>query len=355
MKIALLLLFMLIKTPVTAQPQMFQQQLIKIFKGNSIQGIQIEYIKNNELNNYCFGKMGIEHNGLVSPNTIFQAASLSKVVLAYIALRYLDRGTISLDTPLFKYYKNPRVADDSLARLVTARMVLTHTSGFPNWAAKPSGKPGTKSKLTVKFPPGSAWSYSGEGFVYLQQTLETLTGKPLNQLATEEVFDPMQMTHSSFIWQQRFDDSMAYGHAGDGNESIRNQVLIANGAASLITTASDYAKFLQELCKGKGLEPGTFHLMFEQGAVPDWFGRPKKSATAHLGWGLGVGIENNDKGKAIWHWGDNGDFKCFFMAYPATGEILVYMTNDSKGLKAIEKVLELFLGNQTYWSLKWLN
>jgi CubicO group peptidase (beta-lactamase class C family) len=355
MKTALFLFLMILSISALAQQQPLQEQLQKILTRDSITGMQIVYSKNNVVTGYNLGKTGIEHDSPVSSNTIFQAASLSKVVLAYIALRYIDRGIISLDTALYKYYRNPRIVDDSVARLVTVRMVLNHTSGFPNWAANPSGKNWARSKLTVKFKPGIAWSYSGEGFVYLQQALETLTGKSLNQLATEEVFEPFKMKQSSYIWEQRFDDSMAYGQSGDGNESTRNQVFVANGAASLITTATDYSTFLQALCIGKGLKPQTLQLLFTDYVVPEWFGRRKNPATAHLGWGLGVGIENNEKGRAIWHWGDNGDFKCFFMAYPATSEILVYMTNDKNGLRPIEEVLMLFLGKQTYWSVKWLN
>jgi len=163
------------------------------------------------------------------------------------------------------------------------------------------------------------------------------------------------MKNSSFIFQERLNDSMAFGHASNGDESPRSPAFVANGAASLVTTASDYTLFLQALIKGEGLKPATSKMMMEKAVTPDWFGRPKNMAAEHLGWGLGLALEENTKGKSIWHWGDNDDFKCFFMAYPATNEILVYMTNDENGLKAIEKVLILFFGKQTYWAVKWLN
>jgi CubicO group peptidase (beta-lactamase class C family) len=105
----------------------------------------------------------------VNSNTVFEAASLSKRVFAYAVLKLVDRRLIDLDVPLFQYF--PGYIDDPRIRTVTARQVLTHTSGLPNW--RPNGKP-----LAFAFDPGTRFSYSGEGFVYLQAVVEHLTGIP---------------------------------------------------------------------------------------------------------------------------------------------------------------------------------
>ncbi len=111
-------------------------------------------------------------NQPVSDDTIFEAASLSKPVFAYGVLRLVEKGKLDLDTPLVKYLPKPYVQNDERAGLITAWMVLTHTTGFPNWR--------NNQALKTHFNPGERFSYSGEGFVYLQKVVEHLTGQPLD-------------------------------------------------------------------------------------------------------------------------------------------------------------------------------
>ena len=114
----------------------------------------------------------------VTDDTVFEAASMTKPVCAYIVLRLVDRGVLMLDTPLYTYLPYEDIAYDDRYKLITARMILTHRSGFPNWR---------NGKLDIKFTPGTEFSYSGEGFVYLGKVIEKLTGKKLVQLCQEEV------------------------------------------------------------------------------------------------------------------------------------------------------------------------
>jgi CubicO group peptidase (beta-lactamase class C family) len=136
---------------------------------------------------------------VTDPETIFEAASLSKPVFAYLVLRLVDRGELDLDRPLAELLEYPRAAGDPRYRRITGRMVLSHGSGFPNWGGE---------RLTLAFDPGTAYGYSGEGFVYLQKVVEHITGRSLEQLARAEVFEPLGMRWSSYVWQKRFE-----GHA----------------------------------------------------------------------------------------------------------------------------------------------
>ena len=127
----------------------------------------------------------------VTDDTVFEAASMTKPVCAYIVLRLVDRGVLKLDTPLYTYLPYDDIAYDDRYKLITARMVLTHRSGFPNWRS---------GKLDIKFTPGTEFSYSGEGFVYLGKVVERLTGKKLVQLCEEEVFKPLEIEHATLVW-----------------------------------------------------------------------------------------------------------------------------------------------------------
>jgi CubicO group peptidase (beta-lactamase class C family) len=137
------------------------------------------------------------------PDSVFQAASLSKPVFAYAVLKLVEQGKLTLDTPLLAYLpdgyrhqsdpfqlrpnsKGEQVTDARLAA-VTVRMALNHTSGWPNWSSGP---------ITFGSDPGTRWQYSGEGYVLLQRAV-AVTGKKLDRCMSEQVFQPLKMLDSS--------------------------------------------------------------------------------------------------------------------------------------------------------------
>ncbi|WP_298740322.1 serine hydrolase domain-containing protein [uncultured Chitinophaga sp.] len=322
------------------------QRLARIIAEADVPGIQLVYTNNNTSHIY---NMGLEKDGAphkVSSGTIFEAASLSKTVFAYAVLRLYDKGLISLDSPLLGYlggaYERFTQPNPDYAK-ITARMVLRHTSGLPGW--------GTDSGAVLQFKPDSCFSYSGEGYWFLQRAVEQVTGKPLNTVMQQEVFTPLGMKHSSYVWNRYMDAAAAKGLTGVDKNRHRN----ANAAFSLTTNARDFNIFLQALLRGKGLQPATHRMMMEKASAANRFDEKESPADAYIDWGLGIGLQQNEKGKAIWHWGDNGDYKCFFMAFPDSRESLVYFTHDRNGLDMMADILHLFFGRQTAWATQWLS
>jgi CubicO group peptidase (beta-lactamase class C family) len=184
----------------------------------------------------------------VDQQTIFDAASLSKPVFAYAVLQLVDAGALSLDAPLARYVPD-YVLDDPRAAAITIRHVLSHTSGLPNW--RDADLP-----LKTYFSPVERFSYSGEGFVWLQRVVETITGDPVDELLHRLVFDPLdhpvrplEMRQSSFVLQ-------SYADPRDAAliPDLKKKPTIANTAASLQTTARDYARFLQAVLSGARLK-----------------------------------------------------------------------------------------------------
>jgi CubicO group peptidase (beta-lactamase class C family) len=334
--------FLICSASVFSQQSGKTEQLIEILKAADIPGIQLIYSKNNHVEIYNLGTIG--HGSLkpVTTNTIFEAASLSKAVLAYAVFRLIDRGLLQLDTALLRYIGHVDRFDPANPdyEKITARMVLRHTTGFPNW--------GDSARLNFLFPPDSCFSYSGEGYVFLQRVIEHLTGKPLNQIAEEEVFGPLHMQSSSFSWKVSY-----AGMAAFPDEESKWHIK-QNAAYSLLTTAHDYNIFLQALLKGTGLTTKSHQLMFEQSTPGNWYNHPVTDATTHIGWGLGVGIQQNEKGKSIWQWGDNGNFRAYYIAFPATDESLVYFTHSSNGHFITAEIIDMFFGRQTSWGVKWI-
>jgi len=271
-----------------------------------------------------FGVRGAPGSGAVDEHTVFEAASLSKPVLAYAALRLADRGVLELDRPLREYLPLPELAGDPRARGITARMVLSHTTGLQNERIG-------DAPLALAFAPGERFRYSGEGFVYLGRVLEAITGRPLETLMRREVLEPLRMKRSSFVWRDALAPNAATGHGGFGDVRTPTRPRAPRPPSSLHTTAHDYALFLAAMLRGSGLRPATRAAAFT----------PAVRVTDGIGWGLGWAVESGARGPLVWHHGDNSNtgFTSFAIADPARGAALVYLANSSTGLGVVEEVL----------------
>jgi CubicO group peptidase (beta-lactamase class C family) len=276
-----------------------------------------------------FGVKNSKTNQPVSDDTIFEAASLSKPVFTYAVLKLVDQGKLGLDVPLSTYLPKPYIENDDRLSKITARIVLSHRTGFPNWR--------NDGPLTIKFTPGERFSYSGEGFVYLQTVVAQITGKPLNDLMNELVFTPLGMASSSYIWRSDFDARTAYGHGADAKPGDLRKDDHFNAAASLNTTAHDYALFLAAIVNGTGIQPATRRQMETPQIAVDpectnCTDRTPKELSKTIFWGLGWGIQRDGNSAVLWHWGDNGDFKCFVLADPGHKSAVIMFTDSENGL-----------------------
>jgi CubicO group peptidase (beta-lactamase class C family) len=149
-----------------------------------------------------FGVTNVLTGKPVTSNSTFKVASNSKVVTAYIALRLVDQGVLTLDEPLDSYLSEPYLAQDQYRSAVTLRHTLSHTSGMEH----------NGISRRVRFPPGAGYSYSANGFLYTQRVLEEVTGKSLEELGQELVFQPLGMQHSSYVNAPSVMDQPAQGH-----------------------------------------------------------------------------------------------------------------------------------------------
>ncbi len=136
----------------------------------------------------------------VTPETPFEVASNSKVVTAYIALRLVDQGKLSLDEPLNAYLPEPWLPPSEYRDTITLRHVLSHSSGL--------GQIGRESL----FAPGRGYYYSASGLHYLQAVIEQVTDQSLEDIAQEMVFVPLGMSSSSFVNPTEITPRTANGH-----------------------------------------------------------------------------------------------------------------------------------------------
>lgn len=289
---------------------------------------------------------------------IFQAASLSKVVFAYIVMKMYDRGEIDLDTPICNYTDIDRFVDKESAAKLTARKVLNHRTGLPNWSTGPSTQEWPTSPITFKYAVDSCYGYSGEGFAFLQRAVENIRGKKIDDIAKEEVFGPLGMEYSSYEWQDMYDTLAVDGYNKAGENRGKGRHPRANVGYTLRTCAADYAKFLQELLSGNSLSPQAKEVFFtpcKEKAIR--YAKNHRECDNSIAWAMGIGTEDNPEfGKVLWHWGDNGSFKALFLVIPSANGYLTYFTNSNHGHDIINDVTALIIGNKEPFVVNdWIN
>ena len=327
----------------------------RLMKDGDVPGLSLAVVRDGQVvYRRGFGVRDAGTNTPVDDDTIFEAASLSKPVFAYAVLKLVDAGRLDLDAPLKKYLPGDYVEDPRLPS-ITARRVLSHTTGFPNW--RPEGQP-----LKIHFEPGERFSYSGEGFVYLQKAVENVTGQTLEALMRRLVFEPLRMTGSSYHWQDRFEGRKAMGHDAVGSPRGLRRPAEANVAASLQTTALDYARFLAAVLDGTGLRKETAAQMIrpqihvDEGCQNCVNNKPTGRLSREIGWGLGWGVQETEDGPSIWHWGDNGGsgFHCYAVGFPKQRLGVVVFTNSLGGHGIIPDVVAAAVGGH-HPAFAWLD
>ncbi|WP_223651955.1 serine hydrolase domain-containing protein [Hymenobacter psoromatis] len=350
-KLLLLLLAVLPTLPAHAQ---HAAELATLMQRHQVPGMQLVYTHGPRTQTYSLGVREAGTSQPVMDATIFEAASLGKEMLAYVALRLLDRHLLDLDKPLLQYAPYPRLQGQARAARITARMVLAHTAGLPNWSQNPTSPGWETSALVLKYAPDSCWNYSGEGYTFLQKTLEHITGKPWETLATEEIFKPLGLKNSSFQWRASFANAASAGHDSAGKPTPIDHFTEPNAGFTLYSTATDYSRFLQALRTGEGLRPATAQLLRTPATPADRCGQPTTATDPYIAWACGVGLATTSRGLAQWQWGDNGNFKGFFMTLPGQQESVLIFTNSANGPELVEEVLTLFFGAGEYRAPQWL-
>ncbi len=316
-----------------------EKSVPELMKKADVPGVSLALIKDGKT--YWAHSFGVRNTTTQQPvtnDTVFEAASLSKPVFTYAVLKLADQGKIDLDAPLTQYLPGSYdVSGDDRINQITARIVLSHRTGFPNWRGN--------GPLKIYFRPGERFSYSGEGFVYLGKVVEHITGMPLNDFMKRMVFDPLGMTSSSYLWRPDYEQRAATGHDGEGQVREKYKPREVNTAASLHTTAADYARFMEAILNGTGLKPATRKAMLTAQVAVDpectnCTDREPKARSKEVFWGLGVGLQKTPQGESFWHWGGNGAFKCYMLAYVRQKTGLIMFTNSENGLAIREDVVD---------------
>ena len=343
----------------------FVDRLPTLMRWANVPGVAVAVIRDGKLAwSKGFGVKKTGEAGAVEPTTLFGAASLSKPLFAYAVLRMRDEKLFDLDRPLWNYLPNSDLPDAEQARLITARHVLSHSTGLQNWRFQKD------HKLEFAFKPGERFGYSGEGFYYLSRVVEHITGRAFEEYMRERIFKPLGMSSSTYLWMPENESRVVWGHNGRmvpsqifnsqrgksmvdlatewkkpvetwkyddvvrAHASLNKEqpaypnFFLPNAAGSLVTSVDEYAVFMLRLMHG-GKKDG---LELAEASRKEMLTTQTKINDA-ISWGLGVGLEEQNGRTMFWHWGDNGTLKTFMIGDPVKRAGVVVFTNGSNGHK----------------------
>lgn len=285
-----------------------------------IPGVSLALIKDGKLVYHkTYGVTNTMTGDKVNDNTLFEAASVTKPVFAFAVERLAERGVINLDKPLYEYLPYKDIEYDERYKLMTARHVLTHRTGFPNW--RWMNKDG---KLDLKFAPGTAFNYSGEGFEYLKLVVEKITGKKVEQVLKEEVIEPIGLYHTFFSKNDSLRLVAASGHI-DKMPTNKELPESPGMAYSMYTEAKIFTRFMLYLLEQKGLKPATYDTILSKHSAYPFDEAHKPKVPTYMG--MSLEIRETPFGKTFGHGGNNGDFKCKFEVYKDLKMGYVIFTN----------------------------
>lgn len=332
------------------------------------------------------GVTNAEIQAPVADDTLFEDASLSKPVFAYLVLQLADQGVIDLDAPLVRYRRMDYLADHPWIDAITVRDVLRHSTGLPNWRKDPANE-----KLMPAVKPGTRIDYSGEAIFWLQLVVEKLTGESLDESMQRLLFGPAGMRDSSYTWSKDLAARSVYGHRAveDEESSMPPQMLrdtwnaaqtvadrwgkplsawryedavralpdvqaitpkglvnwpgdiLANAAASLRTTPTDYARFMALMVRTQR-EPWQITEATRTAMLTKQIDVPGRWTDKGLGWNL----EATPRGPVLYHSGSNGGiFKNFALGDAGGQRALVALTNGGSGNVLYRRVVRAATGH----------
>lgn len=286
----------------------------------------------------------------VTPETVFQAASISKPVAAMAALRLVQQGKLNLDEDVNRKLTSWKLPENEFmsAKKVTVRELLSHNAGLtvhgfegyasdapvPNILQVLDGlKPANSKPIRVDIPTGTKYRYAGGGYVVLQQLLLDVSGKQFPVFMQEALLKRIGMTRSTYeqpLPKERWLQA-AVGHRLDGKKVNGNwHTYPEMAAAGLWTTPSDLARFAIEIQRSLA---GKSNRVLSQKMA-------RQMLTPQVGgFGLGLGLPGNGPSARFSHGGANEGYRCLLVAYKSTGKGAVVMTNSDRGSSLADEVL----------------
>lgn len=342
----------------------------KIMSRTQAKGIAVAVIDRGQVRYVqAFGIRNTKGDPLTT-DTVMYGASLTKTVFAYTVMQLVDQHKLTLDTPLKnlldkplpdygpdpvfpdKYGPYKDLAGDARWEKITARMCLTHSTGFANfWFIEPD------QKLRIHFEPGSRYAYSGEGLILLQFVIERGRkdrglGLDVGDL-TKQNFDRLRMTRTSLVWRDDFAVNLADGWNDQGQPQEHDQRSKVRAAGSMDTTISDLSKFTAALVRGDGLSKESRAAMTKRqlhigsahqfpSLAPEL---PPNKQRKDLYAGLGVIVFDGPQGRGFYKGGHNNETANTMVCLEASKRCVLILANDVRAEAGFNDLVKFILGD----------
>jgi len=357
-------------TPAGAQMQDFHQRFDAVLSQHGIVGGEVAIVHKGEpATEFCFGVARRRTREAIDNETTYNWASITKTMTAIAILQLRDRGMLSLDDPAVRYVPELREVHDAFGPVdaITIRDLLTHSAGFrnPTWpwncddAANCDWQPFEPTQwaqvaamlpyTNVAFRPGSRWSYSNLGYVFLGQAISRLTGESFVEYMEKNILMPLGMTRSYFDRSPFYLEShvsASYVRAGD---TITEQPFdfdtgITTSNSGLKAPVADMEKYVRFLI-GDENDPVYPYVLKRSSLEEAWQGiLPVTEDGSSTGpyvkgapkMGLGFFVLDRDGNRYVYHDGDQGGFSSEMLIDPErhTASLLVVNTTDTGGAAA---------------------
>jgi CubicO group peptidase (beta-lactamase class C family) len=335
----------------------------RLMRAASVPGLAVAILDDRKVAYvHAFGERDRDRHLPMTIDSVMTAASFSKAAFAYLVMQLVEERTLDLDKPVYEYLPRPlpeypRYADldgDDRYRRITARMLLSHTAGFPNLRTLNRGR------LNINFEPGSRYAYSGEGIQLLQLVVEELTGARLHRLMESRIFEPFGMKRTSMVWELPFEQDFANGYDRDGRSLGPQRRRIADAAGSMQTSIADFSRFVAAVMQGKSLARPTRTLMLTpQVTITTRTQFPSlttettdRNDAIRLGYGLGWGLFVTPLGKAFFKEGHDAGWQHYTVAFDDRGVAIVLMSNSANAEGIFPELLERLIAD-TYTPIEW--
>lgn len=310
----------------------------------------------------AYGSRDTEKSLPLTPDSVMTSASLSKAAFATMVMRLVDDGALDLDKPVYRYLPKPLpeyphwadLAGDDRYKKLTLRILLRHTTGFPNLRAFEDDR-----KLRIHFDPGTRYAYSGEGIGLAQFCVEAAMRTHLSELMDQNIFQRLGMTRTSMVWQPRFESDFANGYNEDGMSLGPQQRLFPDAAGSMQTTLRDYATFLSAVMRHKALSArATEKMLSTQIEIHSAHQFPslaepttKENDAIDLRYGLGWGLYTSRYGRAFFKEGHDEGWRHLGLCFE-NGSGLLIMSNSSNAEGIFKPLIDSLLG-ETKFPFEW--
>jgi CubicO group peptidase (beta-lactamase class C family) len=322
-----------------------------------VNGLAVAVIDNGQVAFVrAWGKRNVEKELPLQADTIMYGASLTKFAFAYMVMQLVDEGKIALDQPIAGYLPKPlpdyepygALKGDERWRRLTPRMLLTHSSGFANFAFLEPDE-----KLRFHFDPGTRYAYSGEGINLLQFVLETGLGLNVGAEMQRRVFDRFGMARTSMTWRPDFADNVADGYNRDGAMTAHSRRSRPRAAGSMDTTIIDIAAFVAGFSRGEGLSAKSrAEMVAPHVAITSPAQFPTLAETTSpamqaikLSAGLGVVTFDGPDGHVFFKGGHDDTTGNQVICLDKARRCIVYLSNDVRAERLYQRLTEATIGD----------